>query len=93
MPQTLFDMPPEKKSESSERRPLASNNNWLFYTDVSTANCINRPFFHKIIRWNFESIEETLPGLVTQSHIHLRLHELGTQREDMKLSMKVGIGR
>jgi hypothetical protein len=28
-PQTLFDMPPEKKSESSERRPLASNNNWL----------------------------------------------------------------
>ena len=35
-----------------------------------------------------------LRSLVTQSaHIHLRLHELGTQREDMKLSMKVGIGR
>ena len=28
-PQTLFNMPPEKKSESSEPRPLASNNNWL----------------------------------------------------------------
>ena len=39
----------------------------------------------------------TLRSLVTQSahihRIHLRLHELGTQREDMKLSMKVGIGR